>query len=83
MDSSDAYQILITDELARHGVQVCYLDAPPRTNDPEATLLVQVQAVIAQTFGIAVDRTRPLCETAPPHVRTHIWSLDAEIQVPG
>lgn len=36
------------DELARHGVQVCYLDAPPRTNDPEATLLVQVQGVIAE-----------------------------------
>ena len=34
---SYAYQILITDELARHGVQVHYLDAPPLDDDPEAT----------------------------------------------
>jgi len=45
---SYAYQILITDELARHEVQVCYLDAPPLRDDPEATLLVQVQGVIAE-----------------------------------
>src|SRR5438270_3047567 len=45
---SYAYQILITDELARHGVQVRYLDAPPLDDDPEATLLVQVQGVIAE-----------------------------------
>jgi NTE family protein len=40
-------------------------------------------AVIAQTFGIAVDRTRPFCETAPPHVRTHIWSPEADVHVPS
>jgi site-specific DNA recombinase len=45
---SYAYQILITDELLRHGVQVQYLDAPPLDDDPEATLLVQVQGVIAE-----------------------------------
>jgi site-specific DNA recombinase len=45
---SYAYQILITDELARRGVQVQYLDAPPLDDDPEATLLVQVQGVIAE-----------------------------------
>jgi site-specific DNA recombinase len=45
---SYAYQILITDELLRHGVQVHYLDAPPLDDDPEATLLVQVQGVIAE-----------------------------------
>ena len=45
---SYAYQILITDELARHGVQMQYLDAPPLKDDPEATLLVQVQGVIAE-----------------------------------
>lgn len=38
-------------------------------------------AVIAQTFGIAVDRARPFCETAPPHVRTHVWSVDAGTHV--
>ena len=45
---SYAYQILITDELARHGVHIHYLDAPPLEDDPEATLLVQVQGVIAE-----------------------------------
>jgi site-specific DNA recombinase len=45
---SYAYQILVTDELARHGVQMQYLDAPPLKDDPEATLLVQVQGVIAE-----------------------------------
>jgi site-specific DNA recombinase len=45
---SYAYQILITDELARHGVGIHYLDAPPVRDNPEATLLVQVQGVIAE-----------------------------------
>jgi site-specific DNA recombinase len=45
---SYAYQILITDELARHDVRVCYMDAPPLGDDSEATLLVQVQGVIAE-----------------------------------
>src|SRR5438128_5811939 len=45
---SYAYQILISDELARHGVQIHYLDAPPVRDNPEATLLVQVQGVIAE-----------------------------------
>jgi len=45
---SYAYQILITDELARHGVRMQYLDAPPLEDDPETTLLVQVQGVIAE-----------------------------------
>lgn len=43
-----AYQIVVTDELARHGVAVVYLDAPPLRDDAEATLLVQVQGVIAE-----------------------------------
>jgi site-specific DNA recombinase len=45
---SYAYQILITDELARHGIQMHFLDAPPLEDDPEVTLLVQVQGVIAE-----------------------------------
>src|SRR6266704_275947 len=45
---SYAYQMLVTDELLRHGVQVRYVDAPPLGDDPEATLLVQVQGVIAE-----------------------------------
>lgn len=30
-----------------------------------------------------MDRTRPFCETAPPHVRMHIWSMEAEMHVPS
>lgn len=45
---SYAYQILVTDEFARHGVPVLYVDAPPLKDDSEATLLVQVQGVIAE-----------------------------------
>jgi len=45
---SYAYQILVTDEFARHGVPVLYLDAPPLKDDSEATLLVQVQGMIAE-----------------------------------
>src|SRR6266581_3322320 len=41
---SYAYQILITDELLRHGVAIRYLDTPPIDSDPQARLLVQVQA---------------------------------------
>jgi site-specific DNA recombinase len=45
---SYAYQILVLDELARCGVQVRFLDAPPIADDPQAKLLVQVQGVIAE-----------------------------------
>ncbi len=37
--------------------------------------------IIAQTFGIAVDRTRTWCESAPPHVQMHVWSIDAGVDV--
>jgi site-specific DNA recombinase len=56
---SYAYQILITDELARHGVGIHYLDAPPVRDNPEATLLVQVQGVIAEYERAKIaDRNR-------------------------
>jgi site-specific DNA recombinase len=43
-----AYQVVVLDELARLRVQVCFTDAPPLTDDPQATLLTQVQGVIAE-----------------------------------
>jgi site-specific DNA recombinase len=43
-----AYQMLVIDELARLGVEVAFLDAPPIENDPQARLLVQMQGVIAE-----------------------------------
>jgi len=42
-----AYQVLILDELTRHGVPVCFTDAPA-LDDPQTRLLVQVQGVIAE-----------------------------------
>jgi len=43
-----AYQVIVLDELARHGVAVKFTDAPPLGDDPQATLLTQVQGVIAE-----------------------------------
>ncbi len=48
LSRSYAYQVLITDELARHGVVVRYLDAPNLDSDPQARLLTQIQSVIAE-----------------------------------
>ena len=42
-----AYQVLVTDELARFGVEVRYVDSPP-LDDPQARLLVQVQGLFAE-----------------------------------
>jgi site-specific DNA recombinase len=43
-----AYQVIVLDELARHGVAVRFTDAPPIDDDPQAKLLTQVQGVIAE-----------------------------------
>jgi site-specific DNA recombinase len=44
-----AYQVLVLDELARFGVAVRFTDAPDlAAGDPQATLLTQVQGVIAE-----------------------------------
>jgi DNA invertase Pin-like site-specific DNA recombinase len=44
-----AYQVLVLDELARFGVRVHFTDAPDlAADDPQATLLTQVQGVIAE-----------------------------------
>jgi site-specific DNA recombinase len=41
-------QVIVLDELARHGVTVRFTDAPPLDEDPQAKLLTQVQGVIAK-----------------------------------
>ena len=43
-----AYQVIVLDELARHGVSVRFTDAPALPDDPQARLLTQVQGVIAE-----------------------------------
>jgi site-specific DNA recombinase len=43
-----AYQVIVLDELDRHGVHVLFTDAPALDDDPQARLLVQVQGVIAE-----------------------------------
>ena len=43
-----AYQVIVLDELSRHGVTVRFHDTPPIEDDPQARLLTQVQGVIAE-----------------------------------
>jgi site-specific DNA recombinase len=43
-----AYQVVVLEELARHGVVVRFADAPVIGDDPQARLLTQVQGVIAE-----------------------------------
>ena len=43
-----AYQVLIIEELARFGVGVRFLEGPAHGEDPQTTLLVQMQGVIAE-----------------------------------
>ncbi len=43
-----AYQVLIIEELARFDVAVRFLEGPAHGEDPQATLLVQMQGVIAE-----------------------------------
>jgi site-specific DNA recombinase len=43
-----AYQVIVIDELARHGVSVLFHDTPPLNDDPQTHLLMQVQGVIAE-----------------------------------
>jgi site-specific DNA recombinase len=43
-----AYQVLVLDELARHGVRVLFADAPAIDDDPQVRLLTQVQGVLAE-----------------------------------
>jgi site-specific DNA recombinase len=43
-----AYQVLILEEFERFGVNVRFLEGPALGDDPQATLLVQMQGVIAE-----------------------------------
>ena len=43
-----AYQVLILEELERFGVTVHFLEGPAPSDDPQATLLIQMQGVIAE-----------------------------------
>ena len=43
-----AYQVLILEELERFGVTVRFLEGPSPSDDPQATLLIQIQGVIAE-----------------------------------
>ena len=45
---ADAYQVLILEELERFGVSVRFLEGPTPSDDPQATLLIQMQGVIAE-----------------------------------
>ena len=69
-----AYQVIVLDELARHGVSVRFTDAPPIDDDPQARLLTQVQGVIAEyerakiaeRYRRGTGRTRGSCPGCRP-----------------
>ena len=53
-----AYQVLVLDEFARHGVEVVFLQAP-RAETPEDVLLLQFQGMIAEYEKAQIsERTR-------------------------
>ncbi len=53
-----AYQILLTEELHRHGAELVFIKSPPATT-PEERLLTQVQGMIAEyERAQIVERTR-------------------------
>src|SRR5438128_2310356 len=53
-----AYQVLVLDEFARHGVEVVFLQAP-RAETPEDVLLVQFQGITAEEVKAKMtERTR-------------------------
>ena len=43
-----AYQMIVLDELSRHGVRAPFIDAFALDNDPEVRLVTQVQGAIAE-----------------------------------
>ena len=54
-----AYQVLVSDELARLGVDVCFTDTPPIDGDPQARLLVQVQGLFSEyERAVLAERAR-------------------------
>jgi hypothetical protein len=57
LSRSYAYQVLIADELARHGVAISYLDAPDIASDPQARLLTQIGARLSPASWSALERS--------------------------
>src|SRR3989441_8730720 len=62
-----AYQILLIEELARHGVETRFLNAP-RAATAEDQLLVQFQGMIAE-----YERAQTLPMSAPPASAKRAW----------
>jgi site-specific DNA recombinase len=63
-----AHQVIVLDELARHGVAVLFADAPTLDDDPQARLLTQVQGVIAEYERAKMEahRDRPRLRRGKP-----------------
>jgi hypothetical protein len=60
-----AHQVIVLDELARHGVAVLFADAPTLDDDPQARLLTQVQGVIAEYERAKMEAHRDKAPLAP------------------
>ena len=94
-----AYQVLILEELERFGVSVQFLEGPAHGEDPQATLLVQMQGVIAEYDRAKIAeryRRGKLYAPAParsrsgrPHTATAAWrrptmvSADRDLRARG
>jgi hypothetical protein len=66
-----AYQVLVLEELGRFGVAVRFLEGPALGDDPQATLLVQMQGVIADTSAPrSPSATAAESSTAPAPARS-------------
>ena len=78
-----AYQVLVLDELARLGVTVRFTDAPDlAAGDPQATLLTQVQGVIAEYEKAKIAERVPARQAVPrPRRRDH--DLEDQLWLPA
>ena len=76
-----AYQVLILEELERFGVTVRFLEGPSPSDDPQATLLIQMQGVIAEYEEGQGRRTQP-SRQALPRPRRRDPVLEGLLRVP-
>jgi DNA invertase Pin-like site-specific DNA recombinase len=76
-----AYQVLILEELERFGVTVRFLEGPSPSDDPQATLLIQMQGVIAE-YEKAKVAERKSSRQALPRPRRRNPVLESLLRVP-
>ena len=69
-----AYQVLLTEEFARHGVETIFLKAP-HSGTPEDQLMLQFQGMIAEYERAQIlERSRRASAIAPGPARSRFWA---------